>query len=96
MTIQNEPSGARVRSRWATIMYDRSPATEKERADVENFLNWRFPHYKAIKDLQEELGLYREHVEALERGGHSGQTVSMLRAKVTWLESEIERLQTSH
>jgi hypothetical protein len=46
-----------ARSDWAKTVYDRAPATEKERADMQYFLYWKFPHLKAMEDLRKELSL---------------------------------------
>jgi len=92
MTTQNEPPGARRRAKW----YGEVPVTdEQKRAAIERFLNWRFPEREAIAYLQEGWKLNREHLDWLERDGHSGRAVEIVRSRVMWHELEIGKLRNA-
>jgi hypothetical protein len=88
MSVQSEETGERRRTIW----YDKPPATDTERADVQKFLDFRFPNLRLIEEPRQQLALVRSEASELERRGFSGRELSDLKFDAVKLSGEIETL----
>jgi hypothetical protein len=91
VSVQSEENGKRRRAVW----YDKPPATDAERADVQKFLDFRFPNLRLIEELRQQLALVRGEAAELERHGFPGRELSYLKFDAVRLSGEIEKLLTS-
>ena len=78
--------------RRGDIWYDKPPASDAERADVQKFLDFRFPNLRLIEELRQQLVLIRGEAAELERRGFSGRQLSDLRFDAVKLSGQIDTL----
>jgi hypothetical protein len=88
MSVQSEEAVKKRRDIW----YDKPPATDAARADVQKFLDYRFPNLRLIEELRQRLTLVRGEAAELERRGFSGHQLSDLKFDAVKLSGEIEAL----
>jgi hypothetical protein len=91
MSVQSEDAGKRRRTIW----YEKPPAIDAERADVQKFLDFRFPDLRLLEELRQHLTLIRGEAAELQNRGFSDHELFNLKRDAAKLSGKIETLQAT-